>query len=290
MAILDLDAFKASIAGADPYYFNVKSGFGSEQFSTNFIGTQTTKRTSSSPVVCDMTTHDCIFETEAKPRSAGAGFFIPAINFSTWKYGGAIVDVDRIAFCMIDRLNEMSGLRTDIITSQTTNLPTAALTRYTTGEGVQMALEMHNGSGNATSLFTVTYTNSAGISGRTSSGMTAANLFDVSTAGNFCPIPLQQGDTGVRSVQSAQFGTGYGNITYNVGITLYKVLFSLAKFEPQRAAQPQGLEGFNFLFGGNGKIPYMYKDACPRFITRRLSPSVGGSPAISGNMYLLDDA
>lgn len=95
--------------------------------------------------------------------------------------------------------------------------------RYTDGAGVQMmAVVVAGQTGGQT--FQVTYTNSSGVAGRvttvTTQGTTAVNGTIISTmsatagcAGPF--LPLQEGDTGVRSVESVAMisGTDVGLFT-----------------------------------------------------------------------------
>jgi hypothetical protein len=88
--------------------------------------------------------------------------------------------------------------------------------RYTNGDGVEiMAVEVAAQVGGA--QFYVTYTNSSGVSGRVSATVTC-NAQTVNgtiitsaptTAGTAGPfIPLQQGDSGVRSIESVTFLSG----------------------------------------------------------------------------------
>lgn len=102
-------------------------------------------------------------------------------------------------------------------------LNTVALPRYTDGEGVQMmAVVVAGQTGGQT--FQVTYTNSDGVAGRTTTvvtqGTTAVNGTIITTmqatagcAGPF--LPLQEGDTGVLQVDSVQMisGTDVGLFT-----------------------------------------------------------------------------
>jgi hypothetical protein len=93
---------------------------------------------------------------------------------------------------------------------------TTTLSRYTDGVGVQMmAVSVASGTG-LSPRFTVNYTNSDGVSGRTSNLVTLSAAtangsilschHDLSTTiGNTSFIGLQEGDTGVRSVQSVTF-------------------------------------------------------------------------------------
>ena len=87
---------------------------------------------------------------------------------------------------------------------------TATLPRYTDGDGVMiMAVTLAGRTGGST--FTVNYTNSDGVAGRTSKTMTlnASNAIgsistsDRTVAGSGNPfIGLQDGDSGVRSIES----------------------------------------------------------------------------------------
>ena len=69
---------------------------------------------------------------------------------------------------MIDLLNISGGLSGTVTTPQTTNLPTAALTRYTSGEGVMAGIIIFSTVGTTSTTITISYTNQAGTSGRTS--------------------------------------------------------------------------------------------------------------------------
>lgn len=91
---------------------------------------------------------------------------------------------------------------------------TATLPRYTDGKGVQM-MAITTGARTGGQTFTVTYTNSDGVSGRTSKIMTqntSSVLGTVTTTvltptnnTSACPfIALQDGDTGVRSIEAVQ--------------------------------------------------------------------------------------
>lgn len=87
---------------------------------------------------------------------------------------------------------------------------TVTLPRYSDGDGVQMiALSVAGRTGGQT--FSVTYTNSEGVAGRVTpnvpqnsapsiGSIITSDGAAVNTAGPF--IPLQQGDTGVRSIES----------------------------------------------------------------------------------------
>ena len=92
-----------------------------------------------------------------------------------------------------------------------------SLPRYTDGKGVQIMAVSVAASGGLQPTFTVNYTNSDGIAGRTSRLHTlSTNTFNGaimsnSTTGAVSTMPfigLQAGDTGVRSIESVTFVTG----------------------------------------------------------------------------------
>lgn len=92
-----------------------------------------------------------------------------------------------------------------------------SLPRFTDGAGVQIMAVSVAGSVGLQPTFTVNYTNSAGVAGRTSRLHTlSTNTFngaimsnDQTTAVSNMPfIGLQSGDSGVRSIESVTFVTG----------------------------------------------------------------------------------
>lgn len=96
---------------------------------------------------------------------------------------------------------------------------TRALPRYTDGKGVMMMLvaQAQTIGGGA---FTVSYTNQDGVAGRVTPACLCAAaqpygalVSAVTNAAGVCPfIPLQEGDTGVRSVESINFSVANGGL------------------------------------------------------------------------------
>jgi hypothetical protein len=142
---------------------------------------------------------------------------------------------------------------------------TQALTRYTSGSGVQvMAVSVAGRTGGQT--FRFTYTNSAGVSGRVSQTViqntAAANgnivtsqTANAAAAGPF--IPLQSGDSGVRSIQSVQMISGP-----DVG------LFSLVLVKPLAQMSIRGIDApveVNY-FTDFGQLPVIADDAYLNFL------------------------
>jgi hypothetical protein len=121
---------------------------------------------------------------------------------------------------LADRLVHHGGLDATVTTPQTTNLPTAALTRNTSGVGVMMGVEVYTTIGTSGSTVSASYTNSDGTSGSTVFGTSAMNV-----ARRFAILPVQSGDAGVRSVESVTVATTTGTAG-NFGITLFKPILA----------------------------------------------------------------
>lgn len=89
-------------------------------------------------------------------------------------------------------------------------LPLRDTAASSNGAGVYLALECSSATGNVGAITntTVSYTNSAGVAGRTA---TLASFPATAAAGTWVPFALQAGDIGVRSVQSITLGTSYAS-------------------------------------------------------------------------------
>lgn len=131
-----------------------------------------------------------------------------------------------VTLTAIDLLNNSGGLSGIVTTEQTTNLPTAALTRYTSGEGVFIGLVFYTTVGATGTTVTVRYTNQAGTANRVSTAVAfgATGRREVSS---IIQIPLQSGDTGVRSVEGVTVLATTATAG-NFGVFLYKPLMNFA--------------------------------------------------------------
>lgn len=115
-----------------------------------------------------------------------------------------------------DRLWENSGLVGNILTSQTVN--SLALTRPDAlGANVELWLEVYTATGVTQTTVTATYTNQAGTASRTATCILNASA----TAEQMVPFNLQNGDTGVRSVQSLSLTPSTGTAG-NFGLVLLR--------------------------------------------------------------------
>ena len=115
------------------------------------------------------------------------------------------------------------------ITAQTTD-NTVTLPRYTNGAGVQAFIWNTNtvAMGAATPNLSIGYTNSAGTAGRATpvtlpvgktAGANGLILYSGTGLGKYGPfMPLQSGDSGIRSIQTIQNSTSYVSGEYSVGL------------------------------------------------------------------------
>jgi hypothetical protein len=149
-------------------------------------------------------------------------------RISTTNYGAA-------SMMVVDLLNVSGGLNGTLTTPQTTNLPTAALTRYTSGEGVMAGIVVYTIIGTTQTTVTISYTNSAGVSGRTSTATIIGGGF-YREVGILIPIPLQGADKGFRSIESVTLAGTTGSAG-NFGVCMFKPL-AMISLESATGAMP----------------------------------------------------
>jgi hypothetical protein len=126
----------------------------------------------------------------------------------------------------IDLLNVSGGLDGTITTEQTTNLPTAALTRHTGGDGVFIGIVIYATVGTTATTISVRYTNQAGTPNRTST-VTSFGATNFREIGRLIQIPLEAGDTGARSVEGVTLTATTGTAG-NFGVCLFKPLMGFS--------------------------------------------------------------
>ncbi len=129
----------------------------------------------------------------------------------------AVAGTTTLTTWIADRLVTTSGLDGALNTLQPVN--TVALpARAGSGNRCAIALEVYVATGASSVTFTVSYTNSLGVSGRT--GTVTGTL---NQAGKMLFVQLQAGDVGVQSVQSVTQSLTTGS-SGNYGVTIYKPL------------------------------------------------------------------
>jgi len=159
-----------------------------------------------------------------------------------------------------DRLSHQGGLSGTAGGEQTTNLPTAALTRSTNGVGVMAALEIYTVIGTTAVDATLRYDNDAGSTDLTSPPVTIGGASP--TARNpfrLVIMPLNSGDKGVKKVSGVTLSASTGTAG-NFGVTLFKPLYCLPVYNS--GGQHVEIDG---VFGG-GHLPAVPADACLFFV------------------------
>ena len=167
-------------------------------------------------------------------------------------------------FFLIDRLSHNGGLSCTSTSTQTTNLPTAALTRYTNGNNVFIGFEMYGSIvGAVATTITCSYTNQNGTPGQTSKPV----LFG---PGRIVLASLQDGDTGVRSVESVTLAGNTTLASTSFGITLFRVLGMTQPFDYYQGFY--GANSYNAIIGGCCHFEPILPGACLQV----LSTGIGG--------------
>lgn len=158
------------------------------------------------------------------PTDATAGSF-PFVNAAgaANNYIGYIAAASTVAGTLIlyDRLWHNSGLVGNVATLQSFTQP--SLTRYTSGEGVELWGEVYTAMGATASTFTCIYTDQSGNTGNSATYAMPANAL---AADQMFPFVLASGDYGVRDVDSVQLSISTGTAG-NFGLVLLKRLLTI---------------------------------------------------------------
>ncbi|MDX2073023.1 MAG: hypothetical protein SFX19_01505 [Alphaproteobacteria bacterium] len=276
-ALTDFQAVKNSIEKGRPYSFVKNSITGNTtRLMSYYAQAPNAGATPSTAVTCNAASPFALLQ-EPEYTSLN-NYFLTQAELAVGVNTSSIFT----SLMLIDRLSHQGGLSGTVTTAQTTNLPTAALPRYTSGEGVMMALEIYTSVGSTTAAnATVSYTNQAGVSGRTSKIVILGGTTDFA-ASRFIILPLQDDDTGVRSVQSVTLSANTGSAG-NFGVTLFKPLSLFPSFSQAfDGIQPRT---FNTLIGGFGCCPEILNDACLGLLGFANSTNPG---VITGAFYLAE--
>lgn len=176
-----------------------------------------------------------------------------------------------------DRLSHQGGLSAIVTGAQTTNLPTAALTRYTSGVGVMLGLEVYTVTGTTATTVTCSYTNQSGSSGQT----TPVTVFGGTAfreAGRLLILPLASGDTGVQAVANVNIVATTGTAG-NFGVTLFKPLFAMPIPTTEYWT-------YDPLLTCTANLPDIVDGACLFFV---VVPSTTSTGALCANLKFAED-
>jgi hypothetical protein len=130
-----------------------------------------------------------------------------------------------------------------------------------TGEGVLLALEISAAVGAAAPTIQVAYTNTLGVA-RTLAPFVIAAVNSM-VIGNFLPIALQAGDTGVQSLQSIKLSTSW--LAGTINMVAYRVITTIDLLAAAAA---------NHIGPVDGGLPQMFNGSVP-FL---LSTTPGAAP------------
>lgn len=127
----------------------------------------------------------------------------------------------------LDRLVGVGGILITSTGDKTVN--STALTRYTTGADVQVYLEVATaGTTTAPVVSLSSYTNQDGTGGR-SGGTVTFSTTSVDRGTVLGPLPLQSGDSGVRSVETLNVATAAGG-SCTVNVLLMRTLVEIGTY------------------------------------------------------------
>jgi hypothetical protein len=131
---------------------------------------------------------------------------------------------------VIDRLADISGLSGTVTTAQ--NTTSLSVSRYTGSEsrGNEIWIEINTLIGTTATTLTVSYTNQAGTSGRTSKAVVIGGSGRREIYRIF-PVPLANGDTGVRSVESVTLA-GTTGTAGDFGVVILRPLVMIGVQNP----------------------------------------------------------
>jgi hypothetical protein len=168
------------------------------------------------------------------------GIFVPNVGRSQWMRaitvmsaasGAAVTTNQNQRLSLLDYLLYYPFVDTDAVGEDQAMDNTVALSaRGNSGAGVQIMAVAQSAS-STIGTFTVNYTNSAGVAGRTSEatftkvvagGGTLVSSTSNVVAGSHQFINLQAGDTGVRSIESVNFSAAGGGL---MALVLVKNLY-----------------------------------------------------------------
>lgn len=209
-------------------------------------------------------TTDCSRYDGSSPVGAGnmGAHIIPYPSTgSLYITGGAFTASIANLSSLIDILWYNSGISVTTTTLQsisTPTLPARDLDGSIYGRGVGVGLYFVSAATNAAviSNSTVSYTNQNGVSGRTAvlNATTAASIPATPVIGTFVQFQLQNGDTGIKSIEGITLGTSLGSGT--VALVLFRPIVSIPIPAPNAGSGVITGLGFGVkIYGGSCIVP-----------------------------------
>ena len=190
--------------------------------------------------------------------------------------GAAVAPTQSGAYLLYDRLVHTGGLSGTVTTEQTTNLPTTTLTRGLSYTGNLIFLEIYSAIGATSRTVTVRYTNQAGTGSRTTKAVAIGNS-GLQESERIIVCPLQDGDTGVKSVEGVTLSASTGTAG-NFGVTIARPLLWLPVGGSGSGAVRDCISGFP-------SIPQIETDACLAMAYQATGTT---APQIHGEMHFIE--
>lgn len=189
----------------------------------------------------------------------------------TFANGGAIL--------IYDRLVHMGGLDATVTTAQPAIAHGITGVRYTNGLGNMLAVEIYTQIGSTGTTITAEYTNESGTASRATPATTIGGT-GFREAGRLILLPLQSGDTGVRSVQNVTLA-GTTGTAGDFGFTLIHPLLLVPAINGQHVDQLS-----DAILGLGGTMHQVVDDACICFALLTPGTATG---AMNGTIRILEE-
>jgi hypothetical protein len=177
--------------------------------------------------------------------------------------GGIVVVYDRLWHNLVN-----------ITSTSNQAISMSALTRYTTGDGVEAWWEVFGPYGAATPTVTLSYTDQGGAAETTGS---SGAMPSAATAGRTAPFALAAGDTGVRAVTGWQASASF--LSGSIGVVLRRRIATFAFHPDPRPVGTSPLDPIALT------LPAVENDACLEFLF--LTGTTTGAPTLHGAFHLV---
>ena len=211
------------------------------------------------------------------------GVYIPSVSpmkqvirrLMVFNNGGATSRYQKLMLC--DYLMYYPFVDTDAVGEQQDMIQTVSLPRYGSG----MVFAVAQAASSTIGQFTMTYTNQDGVSGRVSpncfSQIVAGggqSLMANISGGGFNPfVPLQSGDSGVRSIESVTFTAAGGGL---MALVIVKPLMTL--FMQEAGATGMPTEIYSVFM--HSRAPEIKDGAILNFISKAPVGSMANAPLV----------
>lgn len=164
-----------------------------------------------------------------------------------------------------------SGFNSTVTTAQSVVSFSGMPTRNPTGDGCEIWIGCSSATGATASNVTVQYTNSANVSGRNT--VSTAHITSM-PANRMYQVPLQSGDTGVKSIQSITFSASTATAG-NVWVLIMDRYASIASAVPNVSVVADAIAA---------GLPTLYDESCMLFVHQASTTSSG---IIMGNLSII---